>query len=159
MSNQPHAEHAWLNDLIGNWEFSHLCDMGPGQPPTTATGRVTVRTLGGLWFLMDGSGTDPEGGSWTWLCTLGFDPERKRYVGTFVASMMTHLWIYEGKLDDSGKSLVLDVEGPRFDGTGMTKYQDIYEIVDHDHWILRSRILGDDGAWHQFMEGHHRRVP
>jgi hypothetical protein len=51
------------------------------------------------------------------------------------------------------------VDGPKFDGSGGTaKYQDSIEIVDRDHWILRSRILGDDGRWTQFMEGHQRRI-
>jgi hypothetical protein len=53
---------------------------------------------------------------------------------------------------------VLDAEGPRFDGQGMAHYQDIIEIVDRDYWILRSQVLGDDGQWLQFMEGHQRRV-
>ena len=50
------------------------------------------------------------------------------------------------------------VVGQAFDGSGMGKYQDILEIVDRNHWILRSQLLGDDGQWHPFMEGHHRRV-
>ena len=90
--------------------------------------------------------------------TLGFDPQKDRYLGTFVGSMMTHLWIYDGQLDGSGRRLVPDVEGPKFDGSGMAKYQDIVEIVGRDHWILKSQMLGDDGQWHQFMEGHHHRM-
>ena len=31
--------------------------------------------------------------------TLGYDPAKKKYVGTFIASVMTHLWIYSGSLD------------------------------------------------------------
>lgn len=72
---------------------------------------------------------------------------------------MTHMWTYDGTLDESGKVLTLDTEGPNFSGDGsMAKYQDIIEIVDDNHWILRSRALGDDGKWIPFMEGHYRRV-
>lgn len=158
MFAKPQAEHAWFSDLVGNWEFTHECSMGPDQPPSIATGTVSVRSLGGLWFLLECTGVSPEGEQWTSLFTLGYDPAKSRYTGTFVASMMSHLWIYEGQLDETGHRLILDVEGPRFDGNGMGKYQDILEIVDHDHWILRSQLLGDDGQWHPFMEGHHRRV-
>ncbi|MEQ9409120.1 MAG: DUF1579 domain-containing protein [Fuerstiella sp.] len=158
MFGKPQAQHEWFNDLIGNWEFSHECSMGPDQPVSTTSGTVVGRSLSGLWTVLEFAGETPEHGQWTSLYTLGFDPRMDRFVATFVASMMTHLWVYEGQLDDSGKVLTLDVEGPRFDGEGLVRYQDSIEIVDPDHWVLRSRILGDDGQWHSFMEGHHRRV-
>ena len=72
--------------------------------------------------------------------------------------MMSYLWLYQGHVDESGKRLVLDVRGPKMSGEGMANYQDIFEIVDRDHWILRSNIQDDDGVWTQFMEGHHHRV-
>jgi hypothetical protein len=53
--------------------------------------------------------------------------------------------------------LTLDSEGPSFSGDGRSKYQDIVEIVDDDHWILRSRMPGEDGKWIEFMTGHYRR--
>jgi hypothetical protein len=72
--------------------------------------------------------------------------------------MISYLWIYDGVLDASGQRLTLDVEGPRMDRPGMASYQDIFEFVDSDHWILRSQILSDDGGWMQFLEVHHRRL-
>jgi hypothetical protein len=93
------------------------------------------------------------------IMTLGFDPEKERFVGTFVGSMMTYMWSYEGRLAPDGKSLVLDTEGPSFPDTAkIVKYQDSVEIVAEDHRILRSRYLGDDGAWHEFVKADYRRV-
>ncbi|MCU0874915.1 MAG: DUF1579 domain-containing protein, partial [Pirellulaceae bacterium] len=126
----PQTEHEWFHALLGEWKFTHQCVTGPDQPPVEATGTLTARTLGGLWTILECRGESPEGQPWTSLFTLGFDPTQNRYVGTFVASMMTHLWLYQGQLDETGKRLVLDVEGPRFDGQGMAQYQDIFEIVD-----------------------------
>ena len=45
------------------------------------------------------------------MMSLGFDPQKGRFVGTFIGSMMTHLWIYDGALDASGQALILDAEG------------------------------------------------
>ena len=57
------------------------------------------------------------------------------------------------------RAVLLRAEGPNFSGDrSMSKYQDIVEIVDDNHWILRSCALGEDGKWVQFMEGHYRRV-
>jgi len=158
MFAKPQAEHAWFNDLIGNWEFTHECYIGPDQPPDIATGTMTGRSLCGMWTSLDATGKTPSGNDWTSQFMLGFDPERKRYIGTFVASVMTHLWIYDGQLDEIGTKLILDAEGPKFEGSGMARYQDSIEIVSRDHWILRSRVLGDNGQWTDFMEGHHYRV-
>ena len=90
--------------------------------------------------------------------TLGYDPQAKRFVGTFIASVMTHLWPYDGQLDPSGKTLTLNSEGPSFAGDGtMAKYQDIIEFVTDDHRILSASVQGVDGDWQQFMTAHYRR--
>ena len=158
MQAEPQQEHHWLEKLVGEWTYETECSMGPDQPPGKFTGRDSVRSLGGLWVLCEGSGEMPGGGIATSLITLGYDPARKRYVGTFVASMMTYLWLYDGGLDATGKVLTLDAEGPSFtDPTKLDKYQDIIEIKSDDHWVLSSRLLGGDGQWHGFMTANYRR--
>jgi hypothetical protein len=100
----------------------------------------------------------PDGGKMTSMMTLGYDPARERFVGTFIASMMTHMWKYEGTLDASGKVLTLDTEGPGMAGDGkMMKYKDIITFIDDDHRTLTSRIQGEDGNWTEFMTAHYRR--
>ncbi len=46
---EPHAEHRWLQRLVGEWTYEAECDMGPGQPPVKTNGRESVRALGPLW--------------------------------------------------------------------------------------------------------------
>ncbi|MEK6261775.1 MAG: DUF1579 domain-containing protein [Planctomycetota bacterium] len=150
---KPQAEHQWLQKLVGEWTVEGECSMGPDQPPSKMTGREVVRSLGGLWTVGEGEGTCQS------IMTLGYDPQSKRFVGTFIASVMTHLWPYNGSLDAAGKVLTLDSEGPSFadDGT-MAKYQDIIEFVSDDHRTLSSQFLGEDGQWHPFMQAHYRRT-
>jgi hypothetical protein len=132
--------------------------MEPGKSPERCKGTESVRSLGGLWIVGEGSGEMPGGGLATMILTLGYDPQKGRYVGTWVGSMMTHLWIYEGSLDAAGKVLTLDTEGPSFAGDGkLVKYQDVITLESHDHRILTSRTLGDDGKWREFMTAHYRR--
>jgi hypothetical protein len=157
MNEKPQQEHRWLDKLVGEWTSEMECVMGPGQPPTTSRGTESVRSLGGLWTIGEGEGEMPEGGTAKFVMTLGYDPKDGRYVGTFIASVMTHLWIYSGSLDESGKVLALDAEGPSFTGEGTAKYQDRIEFVDDDHRIMTSQMLGDDGEWHRFMTVHYRR--
>jgi hypothetical protein len=87
--------------------------------------------------------------------TLGFDAKSGRYVGTFIASMMTHLWTYDGAVE--GDALVLDADGPSFTGEGTGKYRDTIEFSDDDHRTLKSHALGPDGQWHLFMTARYTR--
>jgi hypothetical protein len=158
MAAKPQKEHEWLQRLVGEWTSEMTCSMGPDQPEMRSTGQETVRSLGGLWTVGEGQGEAPDGTPVTSLMTFGYDPQKQRFVGTFVASMMTHLWLYEGTLDASGTVLTLDTEGPSMTGEGMAKYQDVVTMESDDHRVLTSRALGPDGKWTEFMTAHYRRV-
>jgi hypothetical protein len=158
MMAEPTKEHRWLTRLVGEWDFEGECMMGPDQPPMKSGGRGSIRSLGGLWILNEGSGEMPGGGEMKSIITLGYDPTKGKFVGTFIASMMTHLWNYEGSLDASGKVLTLDAEGPSMAGDGgMANYQDIVTVENDNHWILSSQMQGPDGQWMKFMTAHYRR--
>jgi hypothetical protein len=154
---EPQSEHLWLHQLVGEWSIESECVMGPDQPPMTTTGREVVRLLGKLWTIGESSGNAP-GGGFESIMTLGYDPQTKRFVGSFIASTMTHFWPYSGWLDASGRILTLDSEGPSFSGDGtIAKYQDIIEFITNDHRTLTARVQSPDGSWQQFMTAHYRR--
>lgn len=157
MNVQPQQEHLWLNRLIGKWDFEGECSIGPGQPVMKQTGIEVVRSLGGLWTIGEGEGAMPEGGTAQSIMTLGFDPTAGRFVGSFITSVMTHLWIYNGSLDVSGKVLELDTEGPSLDEKGTQKYRDSIEFIDDDHRVLTSRTLDESSQWQVFMTAHYYR--
>ena len=156
---EPTAEHKWLQKLVGEWEIDTEMVMGPGQPPETMRSTESARAVGDLWVMCEGTFVGPGGGKSTNIFTFGYDPQRKRFVGTFITTMMTKLWLYDGGLDAAGRVLTLDAEGPSFaDPAKTAKYQDIIEIKNDDHRVLSSQVLGDDGKWVQFMTAQYRRV-
>ena len=158
MKAEPQPEHRWLQQLVGEWTSEGEANMGPGKPPEKFTSTETVRSLGGLWVLGESQGEMPGGGTATMQITLGYDPLKKRFVGTWIGSMMTYLWVYEGSLDATRKILTLNAEGPSMGDEGkLVKYRDVIEIKSDDHRVLTSHMLGDDGAWRQFMVAHYRR--
>jgi Protein of unknown function (DUF1579) len=159
LKTEPQREHEWLQTIVGEWTYETECDMGPDKPAWKSSGTETVRSLGGLWIVTENQGETPDGEPVTSIITLGYDPAKQKFVGTFVGSVMSNLWVYEGVLAPDGKTLPLETEGPSFTEKGTTaKYQDVVEISNKDLWILRSRFLGDDGAWHEFMTMTHRRA-
>jgi hypothetical protein len=133
--------------------------MEPGKPAEKCHGTDTVRSLGGLWILAEGQGEMPGGGPVSMVLTLGYDPQRKRFVGTWIGSMMTHLWVYEGSLDAADRALTLETEGPSMAApeSKIARYRDVMEFKSNDHRVLTSHTLGEDGVWHQFMTVHYRR--
>jgi hypothetical protein len=38
------------------------------------------------------------------------------------------------------------------------RYRDIIELASDDERLLRAEVLGDDGAWHEFMVARYRRT-
>ncbi len=155
---EPQEEHRWLQKLVGDWTMEAESAMAPGEPPAKTGGTESVRSLGGLWIVAEGEGEMPGGGTGTSLMTLGYDPQKKRYVGTWVGSMMTHLWSYDGSLDADEKVLTLNSEGPGMSGDGkLAKYRDVIEMKSDDHRVLTSHVQGEDGSWQSFMTAHYSR--
>lgn len=134
--------------------------MGPDQPPMLHTATESGRMLGELWLVSEADADMPEGGRMKSVLTLGYDPERKQFIGTFISSMMTYLWLYEdGQLDEAGKKLTLHATGPSFASERATaKYQDIFEFHSADHRTLTSLVQQDDGTWQQVVKVDYRRI-
>ena len=153
-------QHAWLHQLVGEWQFEGESVVAEGEPAMKSSGTESVRKLGDAWVLCEGRG--PMGGGLALtLFTFGYDPAKGHFVGTFIGSMMTHLWIYDrGELDAAGRTLALYAEGPAFDGPPgtMAQYRDSIEIVGPDERILRSHLKGPDGNWTLFMTLRYRRT-
>ena len=167
MIAEPQKEHHWLQKLVGDWTYESEASMGPDTPPISCEGTESVRSIGGLWIVAEGQGDwivaegkreTPGGPPMTTLLTIGYDPQTKRFVGTFIGSMMANLWVYDGELDEAEKVLTLNAEGPDFTQPGKTgKYKDVIEFKNEDHRLFTSHALGDDGQWHQFMTANYRR--
>ncbi|MBX3117581.1 MAG: DUF1579 domain-containing protein [Fimbriimonadaceae bacterium] len=152
----PQKEHEWLQKFVGEWTFE-MPGCGEGQEKSTGT--ETGHMIGGLWAQLNGSGEMPDGSPMTTRMTVGFDPQKGRYIGTWIGSMMTHLWVYDGEMNEAGTTLTLSAEGPDFETPGkMRQYRDVMEFKSDDHRVLTSHMLGDNGEWTQFMEANYYRV-
>jgi len=99
-------EHEFLEDLVGVWDVT--APEMTGQEPWTEI----VRSLHGIWFVAERSGQMPGGGAATTLLTLGYSADKGKYVGTWIGTMMDHLWVYQGEVSGDGKVLNLYTTGP-----------------------------------------------
>lgn len=150
---KPQAEHGFLEKLVGRWEVTAK-DM-----PDAGTWTEVVRSLHGIWFVAEGSGDMPEVGPVTTVLTLGYDPDKAKYVGSWIGSMMTHMWVYEGEISADGRTLSLHTTGPDFANPEKTgEYREQIVFTDDDHRSFISSARQPDGSWKQFMEASYTRI-
>ena len=94
----------------------------------------------------------------TGILTIGFDPKKDKYIGTWVDSMTGQLWTYEGEVGAEGKTLTLNAEGPSpMDPTQTAKFREVIEIKDKDHRTFQSSVQGEDGKWVPMMTATYAR--
>jgi hypothetical protein len=153
----PQKEHAWLTQFVGEWETQTEASAGPGQPEMKCQGTMSARMLGGFWIVSQWN-TEMMGMRVSAVQTIGYDGESKEYIGTWVDSMLNHVWKYQGSVDASGKILTLEAEGPNFmQGGKSAKFRDAYEFKSKDHIVMTSSMQDEDGNWVTFMTGDVRR--
>ena len=155
----PEDAHRWLHQLVGDWTFE---SASPDTPQHTGTERV--RKLGELWVVGESQMQMPGGAAGSAIITVGYDPHRKRFVGTWVGSMMARLWVYDGELDAAGRMLSLYSDGPAFDDKGnfddttTARYRDAIELTGDGRRTFTGSVLGPDGTWNTFLTTHYRRT-
>jgi hypothetical protein len=153
----PEPEHAFLKRFTGEWTSTSEAKGAPDQPALTSHGTLRCRMLGEFWVVCD---AEMSGGGMQIKAvqTIGYDPAKKKYVGTWVDSMMNHLWTYEGTV--KGNTLTLEAEGPNcMDGGKLTKMRDIYEFKSETEIAVSSQAQNDAGEWVTFMTGVSKRNP
>ncbi len=159
MKVEPTSEHRWLQRFVGDWTYETEASMEPGQPPQKMTGSERIRALGEVWVHGEGTSQMPDGSPATTQITLGYDPTKKRFVGTWLGTMMAHLWIYDGELSADERTLTLDSEGPSMtEQHKRANYRDVFEFKNDNLRTLTAFVQGDEGQWTQFMTmDYHRK--
>lgn len=156
----PREEHRFLEKLVGEW-LATSSSGHPGYDPDDPAKRWTesVRSLGGLWFLCEGRGFMPDGSPASMMMTLGFDPREGHYVGTWIGSMMDKFWVYKGWVEDDGKTLTLEAEGPDFEDPAQTTvFHDVITFIDDDHRTFSGSVRQPDGTFKIFMTSDMKRI-
>jgi hypothetical protein len=153
---QPEEAHRWLHQLVGDWTFESA-DAGGHA------GTERVRKLGELWVVGESEMRLPEGGTASAIITIGYDLDRKRFVGSWVGTMMAKLWVYDGELDFGGRMLSLYSEGPSFDEQGnfsktsTSRYRDAIELNPDGTRTFTGSVQQPDRSWSTFMTVRYRR--
>lgn len=155
MKAEVMEQHAWLRQFVGEWRVEM-----PAPDGSTTSGAESVSMLGDNWVVFDSSAAIADGTLMRMRMTLGYDPAQQAFVGSWIGSMMNHLWVYRGgTLDVARRLLSLPSEGPTFDGSGrIAQYRDEIEIVGPDERLLHGNQQDDSGRWVRFMTARYTRI-
>jgi Protein of unknown function (DUF1579) len=109
---KPLPEHKILAADVGTWDATIKTYMGgPNAEPSVSKGTEVNEVLpGGLWVLSKFEG-DFGGMKFEGRGQFGFDPVKKKYVGTWLDSMSTVLSVLEGDYDAKTKTMTYVGDG------------------------------------------------
>ena len=153
---KPTKEHDWLQKFVGEWESEVEIVMDPSQPPMVGKGTESTRMIGGAWIVAEGH-SEMMGSPFESVLTLGYDPMRQKYVGSWIDSMSGYLWLYEGDVDAAGTTLSLNTKGPSpHNPGGLTDFKEVTVFKTPDHRIFTSSVQAPDGNWQTCVTVHSR---
>jgi len=140
---------AWLKQFEGTWAtISKSPDAGDASGEKAT---MKSRAVGKFWIVNEHRGK-VGGMNFHAVQTIGYDSAKKQFIGTWIDSMMNHTWHYTGSLDETGKQLMLEAEGPDWtDLKKMRQYRDVYEFKSENEFAGLSQILNEKGEWETFL--------
>jgi hypothetical protein len=127
---QPGPEHEMLKKDVGTWDATVEMFMEPGGAPAVSKGTETVAMMGGFWQITEFK-SEMMGQPFEGRGTMGFDPAKKKFVGTWVDTMAPGYYTVEGTYDPATKTLTATMEGPDPSG-GRTTTKETTEWKDSD---------------------------
>jgi hypothetical protein len=146
-------EHEMLRRDVGVWDATIEMFGPPGAPPMVSKGTETVTMLGPFWqvgdFKAEMFGQPFEGKGIT-----GYDPAKKKYVGTWVDTISTSISTVEGTYDAAKRTMTGTMEGVGPDGA-MTKTKQTTEWTDADTRVFT--MYAPDGATPMMKISYKRR--
>ena len=112
---QPGEEHKILKAELGTWKADMKIWMPGADEPMMASGEEVNEMFGEFWvvskFKANMMGQPFEG-----RASMGYDPVKKKYVGTWFDTMTPHMSFMEGTYDKDSKTLTMMTTGIGMDG-------------------------------------------
>lgn len=112
---QPVEEHKMLKAEVGTWKAEMKMWMPGTEEPLIAQGQEVNKMMGDFWVMSDFSASIM-GQPFEGKATLGYDPVKKKYIGTWCDNMNAHMSFMEGTYDKATKTMTMMVTGTGPDG-------------------------------------------
>jgi len=126
---EPGEPHKLLAGFEGSWTTRSRAWMAAGQPPMEGTGACEQKMiLGGRYLQQEYTG-EMMGENFRGINLVGYDNHTGKYVSTWIDSMSTGIYYFEGSAGADGKSIIQECH---YDDPvkGATTWRSVTRIVD-----------------------------
>ena len=159
---EPAPEHQILQRDVGTWEATLQFWIGadgkadPTAEPQTSTGTEVNRMLGPFWLLSEFKG-EFGGLPFEGHSINGFDPQTKKFTGTWIDSMTPNPMRMSGTFDAKTQTLTSTSRGIGMDGQPATGK--VVVVYDGDQSRRMTMFENIDGKEVKSMEIIYKRKP
>lgn len=147
----PGDPHKSLAKMAGSWDTNCKSWMEPDKPPMESTGTCEQKMiLGGRYLQQEYSG-DMMGSPFTGMGIVGYDNHTKKFVSTWIDSMSTGIYFFEGTAGKDGKTITQE---SRYDDPvmGPMKYRSVSKILDDNTLMFEMYATDKSGKETKMME-------
>ena len=147
----PGAPHKLLASLAGTWTTRTKAWMEPDKPPTESTGTCEQKMLLDGRYLQQEYTGEMMGSPFTGINLIGYDNHTRKYVSTWIDSMSTGIYYFEGTASADGKTITQEssyddpVRGPMV-------WRSVTRIVDDNTLEYEMYITPKGGKEEKAME-------
>jgi hypothetical protein len=155
---EPLPEHKAMAREVGQWDAEIKFWTSPDAEPEVHQGSETVTMMGPLWSLGEfrmSMGDMPFVGR----SQMGFDPVKKKFVGTWIDTISPHMQIMEGSYDVKSHTLTMMTTGYHWMLGKVVTTKNVTRYVDANTKVFEMHmpVEGAAGEWTKSMEIHYRR--
>ena len=147
----PGAPHQLLANLSGSWTTKTTAWMSPDEPPVEGTGTCEQKMiLDGRYLQQEYTG-EMMGSPFTGINLIGYDNHTKKYESTWIDSMSTGIYYFEGRASADGRTITQEsnyddpVRGP-------TVWRSVTRIVDDNTLKYEMYLTSKGGKKEKMME-------
>ncbi|MEO8359067.1 MAG: DUF1579 family protein [Vicinamibacteria bacterium] len=148
-------ELARLGKDVGDWDGVISVTPAPGAPAQESKGRLNGKLIsGGKWLILDFKNhtTGFEGHG-----IYGFDPAKKRYVGTWVDDVRGTIDVAEGDWDDDTRTLTYHWSTTLPNGSKMSWTETSQKVSDSEQ-VFRVFFPQPDGSPFEMMRAVYKKA-
>jgi hypothetical protein len=147
----PGTPHKALARMAGSWITKSKYTMDPEKPPMESTGTCEQKMLLGGRYLQQEYTGDMMGSTFTGINLIGYDNHTKKYVSTWIDSMSTGIYYFEGTASADGKTITQE---SRYDDPvkGPMIWRSITRIVDDDTVVYEMYGIDKKGKEEKMAE-------
>jgi hypothetical protein len=147
----PGTPHKVLASMAGSWNTKTRAWMEPDKPPTEDTGTCEQKMLLDGRYLQQEYTGEMMGSRFTGINLIGYDNHTKKYVSTWIDSMSTGIYYFEGTASADGKTITQEssyddpVRGP-------TVWRSVTRIVNENTLEYEMYLTPKGGKKEKVME-------